>query len=113
MGILVLQIILAILILFSVYKIGSLKYEEKMKLAELRNNKETINMLQEDIHDLKHEIKSSDTMEYVEKVARQDLGMVKPREIIFIDKNNEKNKNNINNRDDNSIEQNIRKRRED
>ena len=43
------------------------------------------------IRDLTLEIENSDSLEFVEKVARNDLGMVKPREIIYIDKNKIKN----------------------
>ncbi|NMA49960.1 MAG: hypothetical protein GX947_09410, partial [Tissierellia bacterium] len=39
-----------------------------------------------DIDGLSKEIGKSGTLEFVEKVAREDLGMVKPREIIYIDK---------------------------
>ena len=47
--------------------------------------------LEMDIRDLTKEIENSDSLEFVEKVARNDLGMVKPREIIYIDKNKVKN----------------------
>lgn len=47
--------------------------------------------LKKDIDDLNKEIESSDSLEFVEKVARDELGMVKPREIIYIDKNKPKN----------------------
>ena len=47
--------------------------------------------LERHIRDLTLEIENSDSLEFVEKVARNDLGMVKPREIIYIDKNKIKN----------------------
>lgn len=50
-----------------------------------------IKELERDIRDLTIEIENSDSLEFVEKVARNDLGMVKPREIIYIDKNKIKN----------------------
>lgn len=50
-----------------------------------------IDELEKDIDELNEEIQSSDTLQFVEKVARDDLGMVKPREIIYIDKNKKKN----------------------
>ncbi len=50
-----------------------------------------IDELENDIDELNEEIQSSDTLQFVEKVARDDLGMVKPREIIYIDKNKKKN----------------------
>lgn len=38
-------------------------------------------------NELKNRIKYSDKDEYVEKLAREKLNMVKPDEILFIDKN--------------------------
>ena len=43
--------------------------------------------LEQDIKELEEEIESSDSLKFVEKIAREELGMVKPREIIVIDKN--------------------------
>lgn len=50
-----------------------------------------IKELERDINQLTKEIENSDSLEFVEKVARDELGMVKPREIIYIDKNKVKN----------------------
>lgn len=55
------------------------------------NTEMEIKELERDIRDLTIEIENSDSLEFVEKVARDDLGMVKPREIIYIDKNKIKN----------------------
>ena len=56
------------------------------ELAAKKTNIETeITDLSKDIDILSKEIEKSGTLEFVEKVAREDLGMVKPREIIYID----------------------------
>ena len=56
-------------------------------LATKKTSIETeINDLSRDIDILNKEIEKSGTLEFIEKVAREDLGMVKPREIIYIDK---------------------------
>ena len=61
-------------------------------LEDKKHNTEIeIKELERDIRDLTIEIENSDSLEFVEKVARDDLGMVKPREIIYIDKNKVKN----------------------
>ena len=44
-----------------------------------------IKELEKDIEDLNKDIENSDSLEFVEKVAREELGMVKPREILYID----------------------------
>lgn len=94
-------IIFAILILLSITYgarvISNSIYEGNRKLMEISSNASEIKSLKKDISDLKEEIEDSNNMEFVEKVAREDLGMVKPREIIYIDKNkvfNEDLKNN-------------------
>lgn len=53
-------------------------------------NQEQITKLENEIEELNHEIQTSGTLEFVEKVARNELGMVKPREIVYIDKNKPK-----------------------
>lgn len=48
-----------------------------------------VEVLEEEVKYLKKEIEISNTIEFTEKVAREELGMVKPREVIYIDKNRE------------------------
>lgn len=60
-----------------------LNYKKAMKQEEM-------DLLQQQIDELNEEIQKSGTLEFIEKVAREELGMVKPREIIYIDKNREK-----------------------
>ena len=59
-------------------------------MRDLENKKtlltEDIHILEEEIEELNDELDNSDSLEFVEKVAREELGMVKPREIIVIDK---------------------------
>lgn len=50
-----------------------------------------IGTLERDISQLNKEIENSGSLEFVEKVAREELGMVKPRERVYIDKNKLKN----------------------
>lgn len=49
-----------------------------------------VDNIKNEIKELEEEIKDSESLQFVEKVAREDLGMVKPREIIYIDKNKKK-----------------------
>lgn len=50
-----------------------------------------IEELEISIEKLNAEIEHKDSLEFIEKVAREDLKMVRPREIIYIDKNKNKN----------------------
>lgn len=62
---------------------SNLERTRDMEMARLKK-------LEREIADLEREIENSDSLQFVEKVAREELGMVKPREIVFIDKNKEK-----------------------
>jgi cell division protein FtsL len=55
--------------------------EEKREVLESE-----IVQLEDKIEDLNDQIEKSGTLEFVERIARDELGMVKPREIIYIDK---------------------------
>lgn len=73
------------LIYYNQYKLlDELEAKREEKLSEVEN-------LKSEIEELHYQIENSDSLEFVERIAREDLGMVKPREIIYIDKN-KKNK---------------------
>lgn len=48
-------------------------------------------ILKGDIEELNSQIEKSGTIEFLENVAREELGMVKPNEIIYIDRGRFKN----------------------
>lgn len=50
-------------------------------------NLNQISVLEKEIDSLNKEIENSGTLEFIEKIAREELGMVKPREIIYVDRN--------------------------
>lgn len=83
-----------LLIGFVIY-LSAILINQNTLMNGLENKKHNTEMeikeLEKDIRDLTIEIENSDSLEFVEKVARDDLGMVKPREIIYIDKNKIKN----------------------
>ncbi len=66
-------------------------YNQNKMLEELQFKKEQniseVNQLNDEIEDLTDQIENSNSLEFIERIAREDLGMVKPREIIYIDKN--------------------------
>lgn len=65
------------------YKYDNLiQYNEKIKQI----NKE-INAANKKNEELKYQAKYKNSKEYIEKVARDKLGMVKNNEIVFYDKN--------------------------
>lgn len=82
-----------ILLLILVYIVMTL-LNQRTLMKNLKNKKELhnkeIQAIEREIAKLEREIENSSSLEFVEKVAREELGMVKPREIIFIDKNKKK-----------------------
>lgn len=47
--------------------------------------------LEAEIDNLKYEMENSGSLEFVERIARDELGMVRPREIIYVDINKPQN----------------------
>lgn len=65
-------------------------YSQNKEIAQLKEKislkNQVYNEIFQSISDLEEEINSSDTLSFVEKIARDEYKMVKPKEIIFIDK---------------------------
>ena len=79
-----------VLIFLGLYLIVAINHQRglmKDLQAKKEMNLKQVSELQKEIEGLNKEIESSGTLEFVEKVAREDLGMVKPREIIYVDRN--------------------------
>ena len=76
-------IFLAIWLAFTLHNQRKMKVELEEKKAAYEKE---IAEIQKDVDYLKLEIENSDSLEFVERVAREELGMVKPREIVVIDK---------------------------
>lgn len=60
---------------------------KSQKEAQVQKNQETIEAMEAEIADMEKELENADSVEYAEEVARDEMGMVKPGEIIFVDKN--------------------------
>lgn len=67
---------------------NKLKNDLKVKRKEMEDD---IVILKGDIEELNSQIEKSGTIEFLENVAREELGMVKPNEIIYIDRGRFKN----------------------
>lgn len=57
------------------------KLVEEQKMEELENSIDKLNF----------EIENKDSLEFIEKAAREDFKMVRPKEIIYVDKNKDEN----------------------
>lgn len=83
-----------ILIVIFVIYISSTLISQKSMMKKLEAKKvekeKELEVIQSEIKEIDSEIKKSDSLEFIEKVAREELRMVKPREIIYVDKNKNK-----------------------
>ena len=79
-----------IVLIIVVINITLLFTNQKMKLKKLNDKKiaseRELKIIQEEVKDLKKKIKKSNSVEYIEKIAREELKMVKPNEIIYMDR---------------------------
>lgn len=64
-------------------------YDQHKEMKYLKNREEIlledIDKMENDIQSLEDQIENSNTDEYIEKIAREHLKMVKDDELIFID----------------------------
>lgn len=70
---------------------GSIFIRQQITIAGLNDKHDEYEsqlvQLQEKNDKLTYELQQTQTDDYIEKVAREKLGLVKPGEILFIDKN--------------------------
>jgi len=81
------RIILVIFVAYFVCTIVKQQFslnEYDVKIADLEMQIETANEQAEELNELKEKV---NTTEYIETVARNELGLIKPYEKIFIDVN--------------------------
>lgn len=81
---------------FIIYAVYALANQQLMiyKLSKVQEQKaQEINSVIEDNEKLKQMIKTSNSDEYIERMAREQLGLVKPGEKIYIDTNMQDNAN--------------------
>lgn len=90
-GIRLIHVLLIVLVIY----VGFVMNHQRKLMSNLEERKELVETeitnMEKEINYLNEEISKSGTLEFIEKVARDDLGMVKPREIIYIDKSNTEN----------------------
>ena len=78
--------------------LGSLLYtisKQSIQISKLQDKRNAqdkeIETMELKIKNLEAEIESSGTLKFIEYIARDEYGMVKPKEVIFIDKDKEQN----------------------
>ncbi len=87
-------ILIVLLLIYSLFSGAKALADRNEKLRQITENESVINELNTSISELEEQIANSKSDEFIEKVAREDLGMVKPREIIYVVKDSELPKDN-------------------
>lgn len=87
-------ILIVLLLIYSLFSGAKALADRNEKLKQITENESVINELNTSISELEEQIANSKSDEFIEKVAREDLGMVKPREIIYVVKDSELPKDN-------------------
>lgn len=84
-----------VLLMLAIYLVYSY-INQSFRLSKLRQEKEHLEMqkvvLQKEIETLKLDYANKDSLDFVEKIAREKLGMIKSNEQIYIDINHSPNK---------------------
>lgn len=83
----VVSIFLVLTILSMGYGVVDQALRVKEYKEEMKSLRSQINKVDEDIRELQENKKYINKDEYIEKIAREKLNMVKPEEIIYIDIN--------------------------
>jgi cell division protein DivIC len=83
----VVSIFLVLTILSMGYGVVDQALRVKEYKEEMKSLRSQINKVDEDIRELQENKKYINEDEYIEKIAREKLNMVKPEEIIYIDIN--------------------------
>ncbi|MBC8591243.1 FtsB family cell division protein [Wansuia hejianensis] len=80
-----------IVLIFAIAYISVTMLKQRRLMKDLQAKKQQIEgeikTIETEINKLSEEIEYSDSLDFIEKVAREEHGMVKPREIIYLDKN--------------------------
>lgn len=83
------KLIIKIIFILSVFYVLFTFYDQYKEMRYLKTREENlaedINKIENDIQSLKDKIENSNTDEHIEKIARENLKMVKEDELIFID----------------------------
>lgn len=84
-----------ILLILVIFWVGRSIINQQITIRQMEKTimeeEKEIEKLEREIEALSKEIKEKDSLEFIEKTAREDLKMVKPREIMYIDLKKEKN----------------------
>lgn len=90
-GMKLVMVVMALLVVYFSYTVfGQFKKISALE-SELATKEETLNQIQEENENLEKEIEDSDSLSFIERIARDEYGLVKPKEVIFIDRDKDKN----------------------
>lgn len=86
-------LIMALVLIYFGYTIYGQTKEIRRLEATIEEKSAEVEKINAEISELEAELDNSDSLRFIEKIARDEYNMVKPKEVIFIDKDKEDNNN--------------------
>ncbi len=83
------KLLMGLMVLFLLAAAVGIYFNQESQFARIREKSAALNneaaKAREELEEYRNLFKQSDSLEYIEKVAREELGMVKPGETVFPD----------------------------
>lgn len=83
------KLIIRFIFVFAAFYVASTFYDQHKEMKYLKAREETllqsVSAMEKDVQLLKNQIENSNTDEHIERIAREQLRMVKKDELLFID----------------------------
>ncbi|MCK8824905.1 FtsB family cell division protein [Fuchsiella alkaliacetigena] len=77
-------VVILLVVIAIVYNFLKVDNYQQAKNKELLEFKKEVQTLEEEIYSLEHKLEAVNSSKFVEEVARKNLGLVKPGEILYI-----------------------------
>lgn len=90
-GIKIILLLMALVLGYLIFTIVNQRITISQLEAKRSEQDAEVELMKSKIKSLEEEIASGGTLKFIERIARDEYGMVKPKEVIFIDKDKEDN----------------------
>lgn len=79
-------LLMALVLVYFAYTISGQLVQINNLENQLSEQNENLQNIETENDNLKAEIENSDSLSFIERIARDEYGLVKPKEVIFIDR---------------------------
>lgn len=92
-GVKIIFVIMALVLIYFGYTLYNQNKEIHRLEITVEEKKAEVEKINTEIKELENELENSDSLQFIEKIARDEYNMVKPKEVIFIDRDKEEKAN--------------------